>query len=228
MPSKDHLVYWCDFTKGGEFFRYIGLVGLLQGQSDEAAKTFRKKWHVLKPVAWLKGADSGSVVLHTVQTKLSLRDGLVEEAREAARQYRLHGQGKVRGGPWCRRRLPDADRREIEAVLECTSRKAVEALGARFPQGSLAAHLAGRSYSKQEVVAGTTPEGGYCKTPLYIRSKPRASGRHPPGTKKPSGRHRPGTRRMQRLWQTKAVCPGRYSLLLLAPALSAMRDLLRS
>ncbi len=87
--------------------------------------------------------DTGSFRVRVLKTGLSLKDALVEEARETARLWVLLGERRVRGGPWCRSRLSSADKAEIAAaVAACASRQAVRDLAASLPSGSLSCHLA--------------------------------------------------------------------------------------
>jgi hypothetical protein len=76
-------------------------------------------------------------------------------------------------------------------------------LAARMPRSSLKAHLDGKAYNMApslaldasiKVLAASVFRG---RPPVVFVAKPRASGRHPAGTKKASGRHRPGTKRTQ-------------------------------
>jgi hypothetical protein len=203
----DHyLVYVLCFANEGDgeaVHHYVGMTGVLKGQNDNTALWYRKRWHLRRPVAWLRDASAASLKLKTYLTGLSRATALVEEARLAADLCEQHGTGRVRGGPWCRRRLPNTDLKEIDAVAGCTSRSAVEELAAKMPKSSLKAHLDGKAYNMAPSLALDASIKGFAASVFRGRAlvvffaKPRASGRHPAGTKKASGRHRPGTKRTQ-------------------------------
>jgi hypothetical protein len=179
MAVDHYLLYLlCSCAKYGIAKEYVGITGVLRGQSDEEAKRFRKRWHVAKPKLWLKGKDLAGGQMETLRTKLTLKNALIEEARETARLYMTleSGDKVVRGGPWCRCRLPPCDTEEIAAVAACSSRKQVSDLAASWPEGSLACHLAGRSYSRvpQEVSLATS-SSTLCsaKTPPLVLIPPK-------------------------------------------------------
>ena len=155
MRVGHYLLYLASCMQDGMPKKYAGITGVLEGQSDDAAKLVRRSFHIKWQKAWLKGMDASTMSVQTIKTQLSLRDALVEEARLTASLYlQQGGHQQVRGGPWCRCRLPWSDKEEIANVDGCTSRQAVRALAARSPSGSLALHLAGKSYSKARLVVG--------------------------------------------------------------------------
>jgi len=151
-------------------------------------------------VKFLEHDDLSNLHLEVVWPKLQKPAALIEEARLTAREYMRSETKLVRGGPWCREKLPTDDLNEIEWVAACTSRAEVQNLARKYPSGSLAYHLAGKSYSEpcEEASAGSSPitlPGVNAKGPLIILRPKRASGKHKPGMKRPSGTHRPGTKR---------------------------------
>jgi len=232
-----YVVYVLYFLKAcGEVVHYyVGMTGVLKGQNDNVALWYRKRWHLWRPVAWLRDANASSLKLTIYFTGLPRASALVEEARVAADLFEQHGAKLVRGGPWCRRRLPDTDLKEIEAVAKCTSRTAVEALAARMPNSSLKGHLDGKAYNMKPSPAldagipGFAAEAFRGRPPVAFFAKPRASGRHPAGTKKASGRHRPGAKRTQWVWQAKVVCfGGSWHVLLVLSLRGASLSLHRS
>jgi hypothetical protein len=143
-----YLLYELRFERGGATKKYFGITGVFDGQGDWAALQARKQHHESIPVAWVKGARADSLHIKLLSTGLSLPDALVDEARLTARMYQEEsGADLVRGGPWCRRVLPVEDKSEIEMTAALTSRAAVRECGRRSLNGSLAAHLAGRTYA---------------------------------------------------------------------------------
>lgn len=148
MAARHYLVYLLSCLQGDSSKQYVGMTAVLRGQSDDAAKRVRKQFHLSDQRRWLKGMAPGSVRMTVLRTGLTLRNALIDEAREAARLYLELPEGDkiVRGGPWCRCRLPPEDAAEIAAIAACTSRQGVSALAASLPTGSLSFHLAGAVY----------------------------------------------------------------------------------
>ena len=197
MYRVDHyLLYVLSCCVNGQDKEYIGITGVLPGQTDEVVKLVRRAWHLICQKKWIEGMDPASVHLSTSLTDLKLQDALIEEARlTAARYSEREGHKKVRGGPWCRRVLPPEDRAEVVSTLSCSSRDAVKAVAVAKPFGSLAQHLALKSYSKESVpvpFSSAAPSVCAARTPLAVQPAPRQSGRHPPGVKRASGRHKAG------------------------------------
>ena len=150
-------------TGGGEDKEYIGITGVLPGQSDEAAKRVRRQFHLKFQKAWISGMEPSSVHLRTALTDLNLQDALIEEARLAAERYlETQGNRKIRGGPWCRTRLPPTDKAEIQLTVSCSSRVAVKALALTKPHGPLAKHLSNESYTEEAVLAPFVGQGIAC------------------------------------------------------------------
>ena len=185
MPSV--LVYLARFERQGQRCQYVGATELKPGDTNKKALS-RRRANLLEPpqgfprVAWLRGVDAATLKpLERLQGPLSLADGLLEEAREAASRMAKEGGLKTtRGGPWCRcaRNLPADDLAEIEAVAKCRSRAEVSAL-AQNSAGSLAAHVAQRLYGSKERWRGA--KGAAVPTfatpdPLPRKRKPGRSG----------------------------------------------------
>jgi hypothetical protein len=125
---------------------YYGMAGVLVGQSDKQAANMRKKYHVEKTQAWMKGYDSGTMHIHILVTGLTMGSALMEEARITAKKYLELGYKSVRGGPWCRVHLPYDDLAEIDAVGKCKSADGVKSVARDYPGGSLDCHLSGKNY----------------------------------------------------------------------------------
>jgi hypothetical protein len=90
------------------------------------------------------------------------------------------GSTVVRGGPWCRKVLPEEDVCELGDCAGCASRAAVRALAKRRPAGSLTAHLECRSYASAPNVVlarGSWAPAGSAKLPIINPPAPRKSGR---------------------------------------------------
>jgi len=147
-PVGHYLLYLCSFWTNGVQYWYVGITGVLVGQAESVAKKFRRWYHINMPVSWLTGAAPETVTLETLATGFPLRRALIDETRETAKLCKEKAEALVRGGPWCRCRLPKPDRQELDKAFACQSRDAVESLAIALPHGSLAARPAGASYSR--------------------------------------------------------------------------------
>lgn len=140
------LVYLANFMRNDRWYEYVGASEIRKGASERQTIFARRAFHLNPPkgcskIAWLQGLDEDSLKLEHISGPLRLSDALIEEAREAAKRMMVAGQGSfVRGGPWCRCRLPGEDWAEVEAVAACTNRAQVKALVKLrdFRTGSLA------------------------------------------------------------------------------------------
>ena len=201
---------------------YVGASSVLKGQSLRCAVAARKRYMQKVRVAWLNDVDVNGVQVEVIFPSLQKKDALIEEARLTAAEYLLSAGGDVvRGGPWCRKVLPNADKDEIRLVNACTSRAAVEQVAFDLSGGSLAYHLAGKTYKGASEKPGrgnaTSTLGGNAKGALIITNPKKVSGRsgksgnsgrsgrYAAGIKRisgkhhagwrPSGRHKPGVRK---------------------------------
>ena len=78
-------VYWLSFTTLlGTAREYVGMTKVKSGQAPKAALSERRRWHLAKPVAWLKCAVAASVRLYPIGAPCGYEDALADEALEAA------------------------------------------------------------------------------------------------------------------------------------------------
>ena len=182
----------------------VGASAILKGQTLRLAVGVRKRNMQKLRVKWLEQEDLDNLDLEVVWPRLQKDAALVEEARLAAAEHQS-SETLARGGPWCRKVLPPEDLKEIRLVAACSSRAEVQALARRYPSGSLAYHLGGKSYREpcEEPIAQSSPVTlpANAKGPLIITRRKRPSGRsgksgvHKPGAKRRSGRHKAGMKR---------------------------------
>jgi hypothetical protein len=192
------LVYLASLVVKRKKRKYVGITEQRACTQDLAVKR-RKEFHLDPPkgfrqAAWMKGLDPKSLQLRTVpgQTDLTLKEALLQEAIVAA-QHIAADAAAARGGPWCRRNLPPADRKEVKAVCEAKSKREVLDVAKQYPEGSLAYHLAQKPWRTDKVCAtGVAPL--FASPPKFFAAK-RSSGRHKLGVRRSSGRHKPGTAR---------------------------------
>jgi len=200
FPPMSWLVYLANFLVEGVWRAYAG-VSEERACTSELALKRRREFHLDPPegysqAAWLQGLDRASLQMRTVQTGLTLKEALLQEAILAA-QYIAADSETARGGPWCRRKLSAADRKEVKAVFEAKSNREVLDIAKKYPEGSLAYHLAQKPWpAKKLPTEGITPPL-FASPPNFFAVK-RRSGRHKPGVKRASGRHRPGVKKSGR------------------------------
>ena len=157
------LVYVLTCLVDGVRRTYIGMTGVLKGQSDDAALLVRRRFHIGMRKSWLAGMSVSTLKLSKVLSNLSEADAQVEEAWHTAKLLEsVKDFTTIRGGPWCRKQWTHDDRLEVEEVRACTSRFQVRSLMSVFPKGSLAKHLTGGSYRNQvaEVPGASGSESG--------------------------------------------------------------------
>lgn len=83
MFVQHFLVYVLLFHRNGQEFQYVGITGVLQGQTDRKAIEVRKSFHVESPKAWVRGAEHGGLSMRIVATGLTLSAALLLEVRES-------------------------------------------------------------------------------------------------------------------------------------------------
>jgi len=175
-----YVVYIATFTtQRGTARRYVGLTKVPSGATTGVALANRQRWHVRRPVAYLKPMVAGSLTLASVGRPVDLEDGLADEAILAAKEISARPR-TVRGGPWSlpgeHGVLPTAHWKQIQAVVDAVAnatsvadaRRRVQAL----PGAALRAHLAGRNFVDQtvQVVARRQQRSGYFNAMKYESS----------------------------------------------------------
>ena len=147
-------VYLLTFvTVRGTPRRYVGMTCVHGDEAPAAALCRRRRWHLKRPVAWLKCADLESVHLESVGVPEHEDSALADEAVEAARLI-AEGPRRCRGGPWClpgeRGVLPPRHEREVRlvraAVAAASSLTAQRAALRQVSGRALAAHLRGANF----------------------------------------------------------------------------------
>jgi hypothetical protein len=78
------LVYMLTCMVDGVRKTYIGMTGVLEGQSDDAALLVRRRFHVSCQKTWLQGMSVSTLRLRRLLSNLSEADAQVEEARHTA------------------------------------------------------------------------------------------------------------------------------------------------
>ena len=163
-------VYLLTFvTVRGTPRRYVGMTCVHGDEAPAAALCRRRRWHLKRPVAWLKCADLESVHLESVGVPQQKDRALADEAIEAARLI-AEDPRRCRGGPWClpgeRGVLPPRHEREVRlvraAVAAASSLTAQRAALRQVSGRALAAHLRGASFVDDD--------------PPRVRKKAQASG----------------------------------------------------
>ena len=68
----DHvLLYLASCMHNAKLERYVGITGVLEDQSDDAAKLVRRSFHIKWQKAWLKGMDESTLSLQSMKTAVS-------------------------------------------------------------------------------------------------------------------------------------------------------------
>lgn len=120
------LVYMLTCLVDGMRKTYIGMTGVLVGQSDDAALLVRRRFHVSCQKTWLQGMSVSTLRLRKLLSNLSEANAHVEEPRHTAQVLNsVEDFGTIRGGPWCRKVWTHDDRLEVEEVRGCKSRSQV-------------------------------------------------------------------------------------------------------
>ena len=156
-----HLVF---LTAIGTSRHYVGVTKVHSGETPAAALTRRRRWHINKPVAWLKCAIGSSLRLESVGAPQCKSDALADEAIEAARRI-AETPTLCRGGPWCvpgrysvlpkghARQVADVNAAVAELASKAAQRRALRdlAVGRRF--AAVSAHLTGTAFVDDKELA---------------------------------------------------------------------------
>ena len=139
-----HLIF---LTALGASRHYVGMTKVRSGETPAVALTRRRRWHLKKPVAWLKCAAESSVRLESVGAPQCKSDALADEAIEAARRI-VEDPKRCRGGPWCLPGrysvLPEEHARQVADVNAAVAEAASRAAGRR----ALRTLAAGRRFAR--------------------------------------------------------------------------------
>ena len=84
-----HLVYALDVEKDGEAWMYIGVTGVLDGQTDRQAIEARKRYHISHPVHCLKGFDPKSASIRVMKSGLTELTAYLDEASRLGKGHFL-------------------------------------------------------------------------------------------------------------------------------------------
>lgn len=177
-------VYWLSFTTLlGTAREYVGMTKVKSGQTPKAALSERRRWHLCKPVAWLKCAVAASIRLYPIGSPCSYEDALADEALEAAARIQRNPR-RCRGGPWIipgeRSVLLPEHARQVDAVSEvagmATARAAQRRLLLTLPGRALRCHLEGKNYV--EVPRRVRLQNSGCENRVKYESSRRAERRY--------------------------------------------------
>ena len=133
------------------------MAGVRVGEKAGPALLRRHKYHLCRPVAWLKCARVKTVTLTSVGRVVHKDDALADEAVEAARQI-MADPRRCRGGPWslpgAGGNLPTHHTEEVRLVnhaLRGASTLAQKRAAVRTVDGmALKAHLQRRRFAARE------------------------------------------------------------------------------
>ena len=177
-------VYWLSFTTLlGTAREYVGMTKVKSGQTPKAALSERRRWHLSKPVAWLKCAVAASVRLYPIGALCGYEDALGDEALEAAVRIQRNPR-RCRGGPWCipgkRSVLPPEHARQVDDVCGAAGTAAAKAAQRRLlltlPGRALRCHLEGKSYV--ETPKRVKRQNSGCQNRVVYESSRRAERRY--------------------------------------------------
>ena len=136
------LVYLASFRADGVRRHYVGHTEAVV--SERSALLRRRKWHLNKPPACMRGLEPASLELKIISRQKEKKCALSAEALCAA--HWISRDELTRGGPWLLSRLSGTDKAEVAQVAQCSTERQVRALQGLSKAGHLYKHLQDKAF----------------------------------------------------------------------------------